>query len=199
MASRIQSLGNVLQTNTTVSPKSLVSGGNRQHLMEHCPGSPSPLLRVPWGIIKKKINKKNKKRRNWRETRRGEGESSVKEERDSTRWIMQSCQRRLLLEVLAVLKRARPDLHQPYSINHSHSPWLRAVWSVLRQMANNKMRRGVGRGPVQGTRWQVDCLGGTRQRRQARSLLPLFTEVTDGEIWADMYSSPGKYNYRTKP
>lgn len=57
---------------------------------------------------------KKKKEKNWRETERGEGERSVKEERerDSTRWIMQSCQRRLLLEVLAVLKAASPDLHQ---------------------------------------------------------------------------------------
>lgn len=105
MASRIQSLGITLQTNTSVSPKSLVSGGNRQHLMEHCPGSPSPLLQALGGT---------KKQKNWRETERGEAERSVKEERerDSTRWIMQSCQRRLLLEVLAVLKRASPDLHK---------------------------------------------------------------------------------------
>lgn len=95
------------------------------------------------------------KKNNWRETERGEGERSVKEERerDSTRWIMQSCQRRLLLEVLAVLKGSSADLHQPHS---HHSPWLRAVWSVLRKMAN-KMRRGdvEGRARPLGDRWIV--------------------------------------------
>lgn len=144
-----QGLGNVLQTNTSVSPKSLVSGGNRQHLMEHCPGSPSLLLQVPGGTGG------GGGKNNWRETERGEGERSVKEERerDSTRWIMQSCQRRLLLEVLAVLKGSSADLHQPHS---HHSPWLRAVWSVLRQMAN-KMRRGdvEGRARPLGDRWIV--------------------------------------------
>lgn len=76
MASRIQSLGITLQTNTSVSPKSLVSGGNRQHLMEHCPGSPSPLLQALGGT---------KKQKNWRETERGEAERSVKEESERER------------------------------------------------------------------------------------------------------------------
>lgn len=71
-----------------------------------------------------------------------------------------------------------------------HSQWLRAVWSVLRQMANNKMRTGGGREMGQATWWQVDCLGGTQRQWQVRSLLPLFAEVTDREIWVDLYSGP---------
>lgn len=38
--------------------------------------------------------------------------------------------------------------------------------------------------------WQVDCLGGTHWHRQVFSLLPLFTEVTDREIWAQLHSDP---------
>lgn len=155
MASRIQSLGITLQTNTSVSPKSLVSGGNRQHLMEHCPGSPSPLLQALGGT---------KKQKNWRETERGEAERSVKEERErETRqdelckavrggycWRCWLCWR-------------EPALISTSSIYCSHhSPWLRAVWSVLRQTANNKMRGfGGSWGASQATWWQVNCLGGT--------------------------------------
>lgn len=50
--------------------------------------------------------------------------------------------------------------------------------------------REGGEGGGEASWWQVDCLGGTHRQRQVRSLLPLFTEVTDREIWADMYSSP---------
>lgn len=52
MASRIHSLGIILQTNSPLSPESLVSGGNRRHLMEHCLGSPSLLLQAPRGTEK---------------------------------------------------------------------------------------------------------------------------------------------------
>lgn len=69
-----QSLGIVLQTNISVSPKSLVSGGNRQHLMEHCPGSPSPLLQVPGGT-KKRTEEKLKEECEREERHGGKGES----------------------------------------------------------------------------------------------------------------------------
>lgn len=73
------------------------------------------------------------------EPERGEqarGASRREGERDSTRWIMQSCQRRLLLEVLAALKGSSADLQR---LPSHCSPRLRAAWSVLRQMVN-KMR-----------------------------------------------------------
>lgn len=161
--------------------------------MEHCPASPSPLLQAPGGTGRKK------KKKNWRETERGEGEGkgegegSVKEERerDSTRWIMQSCQRRLLLEVLAVLKGSSPDLHQ---LHLALSPLPMAASRLICAPANGQQQDEVGgrvaRGGGEASWWQVDCLGGTHRQRQVRSLLPLFTEVTDREIWADMYSSP---------
>lgn len=104
-----QSLGIILQTNSPLSPESLVSGGNRQHLMEHCLGSPSLLLQAPRGT-EKGTEDKLKEERERAASRRKEREKE--RARDSTRWIMQSCQRRLLLEVLAVLKRASPDLHK---------------------------------------------------------------------------------------
>lgn len=71
-----QGLGNVLQTNTSVSPKSLVSGGNRQHLMEHCPGSPSRLLQSPGGTggeKKNKITEENPKEETEREREEHQG------------------------------------------------------------------------------------------------------------------------------
>lgn len=195
MASRIQSLGNVLQTNTSVSPKSLVSGGNRQHLMEHCPGSPSPLLQVPGG---KKKKKEGELKRNWK--RRGrEKRQGGKGERDSTRWIMQSCQMRLLLEVLAVLKGASPDLHEPYSINHSHSPWLRAVWSVLRQIANNKIQRGEvgGRARALSDRWIV--LEGHGSDDKYALYYRYLQRSPMGRSELICTAAPRKYNYWTKP
>lgn len=124
--------------------------------------------------------------KSWREPERGErerGASRREGERDSTRWIMQSCQRRLLLEVLAALKGSSADLQW---LPSRCSPWLRAAWSVLRQMVN-KMRWRVAAG---ASRWQVNGLRGTYRRRQLRSLLQLFTEVTDGEIWADLHRNP---------
>lgn len=136
----------------------------------------------------KKKRKKNTKKKNWRETERGEGERSVKEEgeRDSTRWIMQSCQRRLLLEVLAVLKGASPDLHQ---LHLPLSPLPMAGSRLICAPANGQ-QQDEEEGGGQATWWQVDCLGGTHWQRQVRSLLLLFTEVTDREIWADLYSGP---------
>lgn len=101
--------------------------------------SPSPTARRHRGEERggeNKITEENLKEGREREERQG-GER----ERDSTRWIMQSCQRWLLLEVLAALKGSRADLHQLHS---HHSPWLRVVWSVLRQTAN-QMREGRGR------------------------------------------------------
>lgn len=154
----------MLQTNTSVSPKSLVSGGNRQHLMEHCPGSPSPLLQALGGT--------KKKQKNWRETERGEGAKSVKEEGE---WgsARETRQDELCKAVRGsycwrcCLCWREPALISTSSIYHSHhSPWLSAVWSVLRQTANNKMVffsfgvGGVGRAS-QATWWQVNCLGGT--------------------------------------
>lgn len=111
------------------------------------------------------------------------GASRREGERDSTRWIMQSCQRQLLLEVLAVLKGSSADLQQ---LPSHCSPRLRATWSVLRQMVNKMRRRREG-----VSRWQVNCLRGTYRQRQPRSLLQLFTEVTDREIWADLHGNPG--------
>lgn len=109
------------------------------------------------------------------------------------RWIMQSCQRQLLLEVLAVLKGASPDLHQ---LHQPLSPLPVAESCLICAPANGQQRdekrRGAGlesRAELGPTWWQVDCLGGTRQLRQVHSLLPLFTKVRDREIWADMYSS----------
>lgn len=199
MASRIQSLGNVLQTNTPVSPKSLVSGGNRQHLMEHCPGSPSPLLQVPGGNEKRVKKKRRGTEEKLKEEREGEKRQGGKGERDSTRWIMQSCQRRLLLEVLAVLKGASPDLHQPYSINHSHSPWLRDVWSVLRQMANNKMWRGEvgGRARALGDRWIV--LEGHSSDDKYALYYRYLQRSPMGRSELICTAALRKYNYRTKP
>lgn len=106
---------------------------------------------------------------------------------------MQSCQRQLLLEVLAALKGASADLQR---LPSHCSLRLRAAWSVLRQMVN-KMRwrvvvvareeAGVGVGWLL---WQVNCLRGTYRGRSVRSLLRLFTEVTDREIWADLHWNP---------
>lgn len=114
-------------------------GGNRQHLMEHCPASPSCLHQLPRGTWER--SKKRKKRGGKKPEERlkeewERGASRRQGERDSTRWIMQSCQRQLLLEVLAALKGASADLQR---LPSHCSPRLRAAWSVLQQMVN-KMR-----------------------------------------------------------
>lgn len=120
------------------------------------------VLPLPFSKCQEAQNKKTKK--NWRETERGEGERSVKEdrERDSTRWIMQSCQWRLLLEVLAVLKGTSPDLHQLYQ---PLSPLPMAESRLICAPANGQQQdeEGGGRGTGQATWWQVDCLGGTHR------------------------------------
>lgn len=74
------------------------------------------------------------------------------------------------------------------------SPLPVAESCLIRALANgqwDEAKRVLGGGGVdQATWWQVDCLGGTHQERQVRCLLWLFTEVTDRQIWADLYSSP---------
>lgn len=111
--------------------------GTRQHLMEHCPASPSCLHQLPRGAGERSKKKKKEEEKKPEERQKEERGASRREgERDSTRWIMQSCQRQLLLEVLAALKGASADLQR---LPSHCSPRLRAAWSVLRQMVN-KMR-----------------------------------------------------------
>lgn len=130
--------GNMAQTNTHVSPESLVSWGKRAASDGTLPCFsllPSPTATRHGGEAEKRRGEK----KSWREPERGErarGASRREGERDSTRWIMQSCQRRLLLEVLAALKGSSADLQR---LPSHCSPRLRAAWSVLRQMVN-KMR-----------------------------------------------------------
>lgn len=57
-------------------------------------------------------------------------------------------------------------------------------WSIKWGGGRRRRREGV-------LRWQVNCLRGTYRWRQRRSLLQLFTEVTDREIWADLHRNPG--------
>lgn len=193
MASRIQSLGITLQTNTSVSPKSLVSGGNRQHLMEHCPGSPSPLLQALGGTKKAEELKRNWKRRGREERQRGKRERETRQDelckavRGGYCWRCWLCWR-------------EPALISTSSIYRSHhSPWLRAVWSVLRQTANNKMR-GFGGvdGPVRplGDRWIV-LEGHTRNDKYALHYHYLQRSPT-GRSELIRTAALRKYNYRTK-
>lgn len=100
---------------------------------------------------RREARKKRKEEELKRNRERGEGERSVKEgrERDSTRWIMQSCQRRLLLEVLAVLKGAIPDLHQ---LHQPPSPLPMAESRLICAPANGQQQgeEGGGRGDRPG-------------------------------------------------
>lgn len=129
--------GNMAQTNTHVSPESLVSWGKQAASDGTLPCFsllPSPTATRHGGEAEKRRGGESR-----REPERGErarGASRREGERDSTRWIMQSCQRRLLLEVLAALKGSSADLQR---LPSHCSPRLRAAWSVLRQMVN-KMR-----------------------------------------------------------
>lgn len=183
--------GNMAQTNTRASPASLVSGGKQAA----SDGTLPCFSLLPSPTATRHRGEGVKKRKKWA-TERGDWEREEHQggkERDSTRWIMQSCQRQLLLEVLAALKGSSTDLQQ---LPSHCSLWLRAAWSVLRQMVN-KMRWRVAVAVVvaaavwgEVSRWQVNCLRGTYRQRQARSLLQLFTEVTDREIWADLHRNP---------
>lgn len=123
------------QTNTCVSPESLVSWGKQAASDGTLPCFsllPSPTaMRHRGGEEKKEKIEEDKTWRDWER-----GASRREGERDSTRWIMQSCQRQLLLEVLAALKGASTDLQR--LLSHC-SPWLSAAWTVLQQMVN-KMR-----------------------------------------------------------
>lgn len=71
-------------------------------------------LVLPLPFSKCREAQKKELKRNWKSSVREGERARVMEEKErvSTRWIMQSCQRRLLLEVLAVLKGASPDLHK---------------------------------------------------------------------------------------
>lgn len=135
-----QSLGIILQTNTPLSPESLVSGGNRQRLMEPCLRFPSLLLQAPRGTEKGTGNK-------LKEDSERAASRRKERERDSTRWIMQSCQRRLLLEVLAVLKRASPDLHK---LHQPLSPLPVAESCLICAPANRQQRHAGGEGQWPG-------------------------------------------------
>lgn len=195
MASRIHMVwATCWQTNTSVSPKSLVSGGNRQHLMEHCPGPPSPLLRAPGGRGKKEGEEL---KRNWKRRGRGERQGG-KGERDSTRWIMQSCQRRLLLEVLAVLKGASPDLHQ---LHQPLSPLPMAESRLICAPANGQQQGEEGGwwggrvGPL-GDSWIV--LEGHTGNDKCALYYRYLQRSPTGRSELPCTAAPRKYNYRTK-
>lgn len=133
--------------------------------------------------------RKRRKRRTERGEERERGASRRKSQRDPTIWIMQSCQRRLLLEVLAVLKESSRDLHQ---LHQPLSPLPMAERRLIHAPENGQQQDeeevGWGGGWPLGDRWIV--LEGHTGPRQVHSLLPLFTEVTDREIWAGSYSGP---------
>lgn len=154
---------------------------------------------------KKKKKKKTEKttKKNWGETERGEGERSVKEERerDSTRWIMQSCQRRLLLEVLAVLKGASPDLHQ---LHQPLSPLPMAESCLICAPANSQQqdeegrwgRRLGGRARPLGDRWIV--LEGHTGNDKCALYYRYLQRSPAGRSELPCTAAPRKYNYRTK-
>lgn len=147
-------------------------------------------LVLPLPFTKRREARKRKKKENWRETEREEAERSVKEERerDSTRWIMQSCQRRLLLEVLAVLKGEKPwstpapstTLTTPHG--EEPSDLCSGKWPTTRW---GGARKGDGPGHL--------VTGGLSWRDTTATTSMLFiTAIYRGhwqEICADLYSS----------